>query len=92
MHRYQRLGMQLRLKRVEVGLHQKALGVILGGATQRLIHLWEVGRCKSSPRYLRQVNEFLSLDPLALISFAGMNGLQESRKPKGDAFREGSTG
>jgi hypothetical protein len=37
MKRYQRLGMQLRLKRVESGLHQKTLGALLGGATQALI-------------------------------------------------------
>jgi len=43
MQRYQRLGMQLRLKRVESGLYQKTLGILLGGATQALISWWESG-------------------------------------------------
>jgi transcriptional regulator with XRE-family HTH domain len=44
MKRYQELGMQLRLKRVESGLHQKTLGILLGEATQALIGWWESGR------------------------------------------------
>jgi hypothetical protein len=44
MQRYQTLGMQLRLKRVESGLHQKTLGVLLGGATQALVSWWESGQ------------------------------------------------
>jgi hypothetical protein len=36
--------MQLRLKRVESGLHQKTMGILLGGATQGLISWWESGR------------------------------------------------
>jgi hypothetical protein len=37
MLQYQRLGRQIHLKRAEAGLHQKTLGVLLGGATQALI-------------------------------------------------------
>jgi transcriptional regulator with XRE-family HTH domain len=44
MQGYQRLGMQLRLKRVESGLHQKTLGILLGRATQALVSWWESGR------------------------------------------------
>jgi len=63
MQRYQRLGMQLRLKRVESGLHQKTLGILLGGARQALISWWESGRYMPSQRYLPKVNQFLELDP-----------------------------
>lgn len=35
--------MQLKLKRVEAGLHQQTLGTLLGGATQALIGWWESG-------------------------------------------------
>lgn len=43
MLQYQNVGMQLRLKRVESGLHQKTLGILLGGATQALISWGESG-------------------------------------------------
>jgi len=66
MQRYQRLGMQLRLKRVESGLHQQTLGLLLGGATQALISWWESGRYMPGPRYLPKVTQFLNLDPLAI--------------------------
>jgi len=65
MQRYQRLRMQLRLKRVEAGLHQKTLGTLLGGATQALVSWWESGRYMAEDRYLGRINQFLSLDPLA---------------------------
>ena len=58
--------MQLRLKRVESGLHQKTLGFLLGGATQALISWWESGWYLPGPRYLPRVKQFLNLDPLAL--------------------------
>ena len=56
--------MQLRLKRVESGLHQKTLGILLGGATQVLISWWESGRYMFGDRYLGRLNRFLGLDPL----------------------------
>jgi hypothetical protein len=34
MKQYQRLGMELCLKRVESGLHQRTLSLLLGGVTQ----------------------------------------------------------
>jgi len=48
MQRYQKLGMRLRLKRVESGLHQKTLGILLGEATQALISWWERGELQFS--------------------------------------------
>jgi hypothetical protein len=44
MQEYHRLGMHLRLKRVESSLHQKTLGILRGGPTQALISWWESGR------------------------------------------------
>lgn len=52
MKQYHSLGMQLRLERVEAGLHQKTLGPLLGGATQALISWWESGRYMPGDRYL----------------------------------------
>jgi len=52
MQGYRSLGMQLRLKRVESGLHQKTLGMLLGGATQALVSWWESGRYVPGDRYL----------------------------------------
>ena len=75
MHRYQSLGMQLRLKRVEAGLHQKTLGILFGGATQALISWWESRRYMPGPRYLPQVNQFLNLDPLELRVYVLASGL-----------------
>ena len=80
MQRYQRLGMQLRLKRVESGLHQKALGILLGGATQALISWWESERYPPGNRYLNQINQFLELDPLALRIYVRATGLQQRRR------------
>jgi len=80
MLQYQRLGMQLRLKRVEAGLHQKTLGNLLGGATQVLISWWESGRYMPGPRYLPRVNHFLNLDPLALRVYVLASGLQQRRR------------
>ncbi len=65
MQEYHRLGMQLRLKRVEAGLHQKTLGTFLGGATQALIMWWESGRYMPGDRYLGRITQFLGLDPMA---------------------------
>lgn len=72
--------MQLRLKRVESGLHQKTLGILLGGATQALISWEETGKYKPSAGYLRRLNQFLSLDPLALRVYVRAIGLQHSRR------------
>ena len=75
MQRYQRLGMQLRLKRVESGLHQKTLGKLLGGASQALVSWWESGRYMPGPRYLPRVNQVLRLDSLALRVYVVASGL-----------------
>ena len=77
MQRYHRLGMRLRLKRVESGLHQKTLGLLLGGATQALISWWE-----SMPgyHYLGRINQFLSLDPFALRVYVRAIRLQPHRR------------
>ncbi len=79
MPQYQKLGMQLRLKRVESGLHQKTLSILLGGATQALISWWESGRYMPGNRYLGRINQFLSLDPLALRVYVLASGLQQPR-------------
>ena len=73
--------MQLRLKRVESGLHQKTLGLLLGGATQALISWWESGRYIAGPRYLPRVNQFLSLDPLALGVFTAATVYRSKPSP-----------
>jgi len=57
MQGYHKLGMQLRLKRVESGLHQKTLGILLGGATQALISWWKSGRYMPGPRYRRNLRD-----------------------------------
>lgn len=44
MQRYHRLGMQVGLNRVVSGLHEKTLGILLGGATHALISWRESGR------------------------------------------------
>ena len=80
MQRYHRLGMQLRLKRVESGLHQKTLGMLLGGATQALVSWWETGRYMPGDRYLGRINQFLSLDPFALRVYIRAIGLQPPRR------------
>jgi transcriptional regulator with XRE-family HTH domain len=80
MKGYQGLGIQLRLKRVEAGLHQKTLALLLGGATQALISWWESGRYMPGPRYLPKVNQLLSLDPLALRVYVLASGLQQPRR------------
>ena len=80
MQRYQELGMQLRLKRVEAGLHQKTLGILLGGATQALISWWESGRYKPGDRYLGRINQFLGLAPLAINVYVRAIGLQPPRR------------
>jgi transcriptional regulator with XRE-family HTH domain len=80
MQRYHRLGMQLRLKRAEAGLHQKTLGTLLGGATQALISWWESGRYLPGDRYLGRINQFLGLDPLAVRVYALASGLQQPRR------------
>lgn len=79
MKRYQTLGMQLRLKRVESGLHQKTLGILLGGATQALVSWWESGRYLPGDRYLGRINQFLELDPMALKVYVRAIGLQPRR-------------
>lgn|GEM_PF-7088107 len=68
--------MQLRLKRVEAGLHQRTLGILLGGATQALISWWESGRYMLGDRYLGRIKQFLSLDPFALRVYVRAIGLQ----------------
>jgi transcriptional regulator with XRE-family HTH domain len=80
MQRYHTIGMQLRLKRVESGLHQKTLGILLGGATQALISWWETGRYMPGPRYLPILNQFLALDPMALRVYIRATGLQQRRR------------
>ncbi len=45
------------------------MGILLGGATQALISWWESGRYLLGPRYLPKLNQFLSVDPLALGVF-----------------------
>lgn len=82
--------MQLRLKRVESGLHQRTLGALLGGATQALVSWWEAGRYMPGPHYLPKVNQFLSLDPLALRVYVLASGLQQRRRhgPKTKASSE----
>ena len=79
MQRYQTLGMQLRLKRVESGLHQKTLVILLGGATQALISWWESGRYMPRDRYLGRINQFLGLDPMALRVYVLASGFQHGR-------------
>ena len=83
MLQYQKLGMQLKLRRVEAGIHQKALGLMLGGATQALISWWESGRYVPGPRYLPKVTQFLNLDPLALRVYVLASGLQQRRQKYG---------
>ena len=61
--------MQFKLRRGEVGLHQKTLGILLGGATQALISWWETGRYMPGDRYPRGSNQFLSLNPLTIRVF-----------------------
>lgn len=80
MQQYQKLGMQLKLKRVESGLHKKTLGILLGGATQALISWWELGRYMPGDRYLGRITQFLSLDSLALRVYALASGLQQRRR------------
>ena len=80
MQRNQRLGMKLRLKRVESGLHQKTLGILLGGATQALISWWESGRYMPGGRYLGRINQFLALDAMALRVYVLASGLQSRRR------------
>ncbi len=80
MLQYQKLGMQLKLRRLEAGIHQKTLGLMLGGATQALISWWESGRYMPGDRYLGRINQFLSLDPLALRAYALASGLQHRRR------------
>jgi transcriptional regulator with XRE-family HTH domain len=72
--------MQLRLKRVESGLHQKTLGFLLSGATQALISWWESGRYMPGDRYLSRLKQFLKLDPLALRVYVLASGLQQRRR------------
>jgi transcriptional regulator with XRE-family HTH domain len=96
MQRYPTLGMQLRLKRVETGLHQKTLGILLGGATQALISWWESGRYIPGDRYLGLINQFLALDPMALRVYVKAIGLQHRRrqghkiKPSDEALTNGA--
>ncbi len=80
MQGYHTLGMRIRLKRVESGLHQKSLGILLGGATQALISWWESGRYMPGPRYLPMVTQFLGLDPFALRVYVLVSGLQHGRR------------
>ena len=80
MQRYHTLGMQIRLKRVESGLHQKTLGILLGGATQALISWWELGRYLPGNRYLGRINQFLGIDPMALRVYVLASGLQQRRR------------
>jgi transcriptional regulator with XRE-family HTH domain len=80
MQGYRRLGIKLKLKRVEAGLHQKTLGMLLGGATQAMISWWESGRYFPGYRYLSRINQFLSLDPLALRVYVRATGLQQRRR------------
>lgn len=64
MQRYQTLGMQLQLKRVEGGLHQKTLGILLGGATQALISWWEIGPVYARPALSAEGEPVLELRPV----------------------------
>ena len=72
--------MQLRLKRVESGLHQKTMGILLGGATQGLISWWESGRYMPGDGYLGRINQSLELDPMALRVYVRATGLQHRRR------------
>lgn len=80
MQGYRNFGTQLRLERVESGLHQKTLGLLLGGATKALISWWESGRYMPGNRYLGQINQFLSLDLFALRVYVRAIGLQPRRR------------
>jgi transcriptional regulator with XRE-family HTH domain len=75
MQQYHCLGLKLKLKRVEAGLHQRTLGMLLGGATQALISCWESGRYLPGDRYLGRINQFLGLDPMALRVYVLASGL-----------------
>ena len=75
-----KLGLQLKLKRIEVGLHQKTLGILLGGATQALISWWESGRYSPGDRYLGRINQFLGLDPFALRVYVRAIGLRQRQR------------
>ena len=80
MQQYHSIGLKLKLKRVEAGLHQKTLGMLLGGATQALISWWESGRYMPGYRYLGRINQFLGLDPMALRVYVRAIGLQPRRR------------
>jgi len=80
MRRYHGPGMQLRLKRVESGLHQNTLGTLLGGATQALVSWWESGRYLPGDCCLNRIYQFLGLDPMALRVYVLASGLQPRRR------------
>jgi len=79
MQQYQDFGMQLRLRRVEAGLFQRTMATLLG-VGQPHLSWWETGKYKPSVGYLRRVNQFLALDPLALNVYVRATGLQPPRR------------
>ena len=75
----------MQLERVEAGLFQRTMGLMLG-ISQPHLSCWETGRYKPSAVYLRRLNQFLSLDPLALKVYVSTVGLRPSPlNPLGDA-------
>lgn len=80
MQQYHKLRIQLHLERAEGGLHQKTLGLLLGGPTQAFVSWWESGRYLPGDRYLRKLDQFLNLDQLALRVYVLASGLQPGRK------------
>jgi len=74
------LGIKLKLKRGEAGPFQRTLGFMLSGTTQRMFHLWETNRYHLGACYLRRVNQFLSLNPVAVRIFVLTGRLQPRQK------------
>jgi transcriptional regulator with XRE-family HTH domain len=79
MQGYRTLGMKIRLKRIEAGLFQRTLAAVLG-ISQPHLSWWETGKYKPSAGYLRRLNRFLSLDPMALRVYVRRIGLQPRRR------------
>ncbi|MDD1779157.1 MAG: helix-turn-helix domain-containing protein [Candidatus Helarchaeota archaeon] len=50
------------------------------GISQPHLSWWETGKYKPSAGYLRRLNQFLSLDPLALRIYVMGVGLQPRRR------------
>jgi transcriptional regulator with XRE-family HTH domain len=66
--------MQLKIARLRARISQKDLARIIGVKHQPLVSHWETGRFMPTEQYLKKLNIFLGMNPLAVRLFKQIGG------------------